>query len=52
MTAWLYNVHPSVVLAGEYISLYQTQREALRAKFQEKDTFIQHLVVDRTSMKV
>lgn len=42
----------SVVHAGEYIALYQKQRDALRAKFQEKDTFIQHLVVDRTAMQV
>lgn len=37
---------------GEYVALYQTQREALRAKFIEKDEFIQQLMRDKAAMQV
>ena len=37
---------------GEYIALYQIQREALREKFIEKDHFIQQLIADKTAMQV
>ncbi len=37
---------------GEYVALYQMQREALRAKFLEKDQFIQQLTAEREAMQV
>ena len=40
------------VCAGEYITLYQTQREALRAKFKEKDDFIQQLISEKQALQV
>ena len=38
--------------AGEYVMLYQAQREALRAKFKEKDNFIQQLVSEKEAVQV
>ena len=38
--------------AGEYVMLYQAQREALRAKFKEKDIFIQQLVSEKEAVQV
>lgn len=32
--------------------LYQRQREALRAKFKEKDDFIRHLISEKASLQV
>ena len=37
---------------GEYIALYQMQREALRVKFQEKDRFIQEIMAEKTITQV
>ncbi len=37
---------------GEYVALYQTQREALREKFLEKDQFIQGLMAEKEAMQV
>lgn len=37
---------------GEYISLYQTQREALKIKFMEKDRLIQQLLEDKAILEV
>ena len=38
--------------SGEYITLYQSQREALRAKFKEKDGFIQRLITEKGAVQV
>jgi len=38
-------------LVGDYIALYQTQREALKTKFQEKDDFIQRLMAEKAAMQ-
>lgn len=32
--------------------LYQNQREALRAKFKEKDNFIQQLIAEKEAVQV
>ena len=37
---------------GEYVSLYQTQRAALRSKFREKDMYIQQLLEEKASLEV
>lgn len=37
---------------GEYITLYQTQREALKVKFIEKDKLIQQLLEDKANLEV
>lgn len=37
---------------GEYIALYQMQREALQVKFQEKDQFIQEIMAEKTITQV
>lgn len=37
---------------GEYVTLYQTQRAAMRSKFKEKDTYIQQLLEDKASLEV
>ena len=37
---------------GEYVTLYQTQRAALRNKFKEKDEYIQQLLQDKASLEV
>lgn len=37
---------------GEYITLYQTQREALKAKFLEKDRLIQQLLQEKALLEV
>lgn len=37
---------------GEYVTLYQTQRAALRSKFKEKDMYIQQLLEDKASLEV
>ena len=37
---------------GEYIALYQMQREALQVKFQEKDRFIQEIMAEKTITQV
>lgn len=37
---------------GEYIMLYQRQREALREKFKEKDNFIHQLISEKASIQV
>lgn len=37
---------------GEYVTLYQTQRAALRLKFKEKDFYIQQLLQDKASLEV
>ena len=42
----------SISISGEYISLYQTQRESLKAKFLEKDLFIQQLTNEKAVVQV
>lgn len=37
---------------GEYIALYQTQRQALKAKFAEKDSVITQLSNEHARMQV
>ena len=37
---------------GEYISLYQTQRESLKVKFMEKDLFIEQLTNEKAAIQV
>lgn len=37
---------------GEYVTLYQTQREALKAKFLEKDRLIQQLLQEKALLEV
>ena len=37
---------------GEYITLYQTQRDALKIKFIEKDKLIQQLLEDKRQLEV
>ena len=37
---------------GEYIALYQSQRKALRLQFQQKDSFINKLLNERSTMQV
>ena len=39
-------------LAGEYVALYQTQRESLKAKFVEKDLFIERLTSEKANIQV
>ena len=39
-------------LAGEYVALYQTQRESLKAKFVEKDLFIERLTSEKATIQV
>ena len=47
------NVHSIFHLCtGEYITLYQTQRKALKVKFQEKEEFIRQLLVDKETIQV
>jgi len=36
---------------GEYIALYQSQRKALRLQFQQKDSFINKLLNERSTMQ-
>ena len=48
----LLHVHCGLVVSGEYIALYQSQREALRAKFKEKDSFIQRLISEKEAVQV
>ena len=45
-----YNNFP--FLAGEYVALYQTQRESLKAKFVEKDLFIERLTSEKATIQV
>ena len=37
---------------GEYVALYQTQREALKIKFGEKDRLIQQLIQEKAVLQV
>ena len=37
---------------GEYVTLYQTQREALKIKFGEKDRLIQQLIQEKAVLQV
>jgi len=37
---------------GEYIVLYQTQRESLKKKFEQKDNFISQLIQDKETLQV
>ena len=39
-------------ISGEYISLYQSQRQALRLQFQQKDSLINKLLNERSDMQV
>ena len=41
-----------ILITGEYISLYQSQRKALRLQFQQKDDFINKLLNERADMQV
>ena len=41
-----------MLISGEYISLYQSQRQALRLQFQQKDTLINKLLNERSDMQV
>eukprot|EP00116_Pleurobrachia_bachei_P015501 sb/3475763/ len=36
---------------GEYIALYQSQRQALRTQFRQKDDFISQLLTERSDMQ-
>ena len=40
------------VSIGEYISLYQLQRQALKSKFMENDRFVQQVMAEKASMQV
>ena len=50
--------HVIVQLAGEtetiaeYVTLYQTQREALKLRFEEKNKLIQRLCQDKSALEV
>lgn len=37
---------------GEYVALYQTQREALKIKFAEKDRLIEQLTQEKAMLEV
>jgi hypothetical protein len=37
---------------GDYISLYQQQRQHLHRRYQEKDDYIKHLTHDRLGLQV
>jgi hypothetical protein len=37
---------------GDYISLYQQQRQQLHRRYQEKDDYIKQLTHDRLSLQV
>ena len=37
---------------GEYISLYQLQRQALKSKFMENDRFVQQVMAEKASVQV
>jgi len=39
-------------ILGEYIVLYQTQRESLKKKFEQKDNFITQLIQDKETLQV
>ena len=41
-----------VCILGEYIVLYQTQRESLKKKFEQKDNFITQLIQDKETLQV
>lgn len=43
---------PTSLFTGEYVTLYQNQREALRAKSREKDHFIQQLMAEKDVVQV
>lgn len=41
-----------MVNVGDYISLYQQQREQLHRRYQEKDDYIKQLTQDRLNLQV